>query len=210
MANQPPDVDFGIQNIIDINDHPKSDTPHAGEGNAGSGNIRDGRGIEEGNRFGNAGRNQTFPQVSARVENVFCLGSPIGMFLMIRGQHRGLGKGFKLPGCRRLFNIFHPYDPVAFRLEPLLRANDGVPRGDQGGKGQKSGRENGCAIGRRARNFAYVDRRTESAVPGSALVARSLEPGVGGEKPGGVDHRAITGGDRAHRRATLWRWRRQS
>ncbi|CAN0173496.1 unnamed protein product, partial [Hapterophycus canaliculatus] len=26
------------------------------------------------------------PALSARVENVFCLGSPIGMFLMIRGQ----------------------------------------------------------------------------------------------------------------------------
>lgn len=24
-----------------------------------------------------------------------------------------------------MFNIFHPYDPVAFRLEPLLRAGDG-------------------------------------------------------------------------------------
>ncbi|CAN0199110.1 unnamed protein product, partial [Laminaria digitata] len=27
--------------------------------------------------------------------------------------------------CRRLFNVFHPYDPVAFRLEPLLKAGDG-------------------------------------------------------------------------------------
>lgn len=39
-----------------------------------------------------------FPTLSAPVENVFCLGSPIGMFLMIRGQHRGLGKAFSLPG----------------------------------------------------------------------------------------------------------------
>lgn len=39
-----------------------------------------------------------FPELSARVENVFCLGSPIGMFLMIRGQHRRFGKAFKLPG----------------------------------------------------------------------------------------------------------------
>lgn len=39
-----------------------------------------------------------FPALSVRVENVFCLGSPIGMFLMIRGQHRRLGKAFKLPG----------------------------------------------------------------------------------------------------------------
>lgn len=40
----------------------------------------------------------TFPALSAHVENVFCLGSPIGMFLMIRGQHRRLGKAFRLPG----------------------------------------------------------------------------------------------------------------
>lgn len=39
-----------------------------------------------------------FPALSTHVENVFCLGSPIGMFLMIRGQHRGLGKAFSLPG----------------------------------------------------------------------------------------------------------------
>lgn len=39
-----------------------------------------------------------FPALSSHVENVFCLGSPIGMFLMIRGQHRGLGKAFSLPG----------------------------------------------------------------------------------------------------------------
>ncbi|CAN0422954.1 unnamed protein product, partial [Ectocarpus fasciculatus] len=76
-----------------------------------------------------------FPELSARVENVFCLGSPIGMFLMIRGQHRRLGKAFKLPGCRRLFNIFHPYDPVAFRLEPLLRAGNGDGRGAEDGRG---------------------------------------------------------------------------
>ncbi|CAM9239974.1 unnamed protein product [Ectocarpus sp. 8 AP-2014] len=75
-----------------------------------------------------------FPELSARVENVFCLGSPIGMFLMIRGQHRRLGKAFKLPGCRRLFNIFHPYDPVAFRLEPLLRAGNGDGRGANDGR----------------------------------------------------------------------------
>jgi DDHD domain len=34
-----------------------------------------------------------FPQVHGHIDNLFCLGSPIGMFLMIRGQHRALGKG---------------------------------------------------------------------------------------------------------------------
>ncbi|CAN0260314.1 unnamed protein product [Discosporangium mesarthrocarpum] len=71
----------------------------------------------------------SFPRLEAFVENVFCLGSPIGMFLMIRGQHRSLGKDFQLPGCKRLFNIFHPYDPVAFRLEPLLCGSVGERKG---------------------------------------------------------------------------------
>lgn len=63
-----------------------------------------GGGTEEGGREDDEGclryyRGSTkFPPLSARVENVFCLGSPIGMFLMIRGQHRRLGKAFKLPG----------------------------------------------------------------------------------------------------------------
>jgi cytoskeletal protein RodZ len=36
-----------------------------------------------------------FPQVHGHIDNLFCLGSPIGMFLMIRGQHRALGKGIQ-------------------------------------------------------------------------------------------------------------------
>jgi hypothetical protein len=26
----------------------------------------------------------------------------------------------EMPACRRMFNIFHPYDPVAYRVEPLV------------------------------------------------------------------------------------------
>ncbi|KAL0419372.1 UNVERIFIED_CONTAM: Phospholipase SGR2, partial [Sesamum radiatum] len=25
-----------------------------------------------------------------------------------------------MPACRRMFNIFHPFDPVAYRIEPLI------------------------------------------------------------------------------------------
>jgi hypothetical protein len=39
---------------------------------------------------------------------------------MIRNQHQPMGEGYSLPGCKRVFNIFHPYDPAAYRLEPLL------------------------------------------------------------------------------------------
>ncbi|KAK3093034.1 hypothetical protein FSP39_010311 [Pinctada imbricata] len=58
------------------------------------------------------------------LENFFCLGSPLAVFLALRGI-RPQGKGtidHILPSniCKRLFNIYHPYDPVAYRLEPLV------------------------------------------------------------------------------------------
>ncbi|KNC79904.1 hypothetical protein SARC_07723 [Sphaeroforma arctica JP610] len=67
------------------------------------------------------------PQVSYRKLDfqpaaLFALGSPIGMFLTVRGVEP-LGPDFKLPTCDEFYNIFHPYDPVAFRIEPLLDAN---------------------------------------------------------------------------------------
>ncbi len=62
----------------------------------------------------------SFPQLSFTVDNTFMLGSPIAVFLMIRNQQRPLTKEFYLPGCPRVFNIFHPFDPVAYRIEPLI------------------------------------------------------------------------------------------
>ncbi|XP_053407052.1 phospholipase DDHD2-like isoform X2 [Mercenaria mercenaria] len=49
----------------------------------------------------------------------FALGSPVGMFLSARGVET-IGEDFKLPTCQKYFNIFHPFDPVAYRLEPLI------------------------------------------------------------------------------------------
>lgn len=54
------------------------------------------------------------------VSNTFIIGSPVAVFLMLRNQHEPLQQDFSLPGCSRVFNIFHPYDPVAYRIEPLL------------------------------------------------------------------------------------------
>ncbi|KAL1503569.1 hypothetical protein AB1Y20_012047 [Prymnesium parvum] len=48
----------------------------------------------------------------------FALGSPIGCFVSLRGA--ALGRSFELPHCPRVYNLFHPHDPVAYRLEPLL------------------------------------------------------------------------------------------
>uniref|UniRef100_A0A3Q4H602 DDHD domain containing 1b n=1 Tax=Neolamprologus brichardi TaxID=32507 RepID=A0A3Q4H602_NEOBR len=64
------------------------------------------------------------PALKFKVENFFCMGSPLAVFLALRGIRPG-NNGMQdhiLPKsiCNRLFNIFHPTDPVAYRLEPLI------------------------------------------------------------------------------------------
>lgn len=41
------------------------------------------------------------------------------MFVTVRGIDR-LGEDFVLPTCPKFYNIFHPYDPVAYRFETLI------------------------------------------------------------------------------------------
>ena len=41
------------------------------------------------------------------------------MFLAVRGID-SLGGDFQFPTCKMFFNIFHPYDPVAYRIESLV------------------------------------------------------------------------------------------
>jgi len=60
-----------------------------------------------------------YPQLDIRPSAFFALGSPIGMFLAVRGIE-SLGSDFQLPTCKLFFNIFHPYDPVAYRMESLV------------------------------------------------------------------------------------------
>jgi hypothetical protein len=66
----------------------------------------------------------TYPQLDFEVDNAFMLGSPIPVFLMLRNQRNPLSIDFVLRGCPRVFNIFHPYDPVSYRIEPLLDARN--------------------------------------------------------------------------------------
>ncbi|KAI4100122.1 MAG: hypothetical protein LQ339_005644 [Xanthoria mediterranea] len=94
------------------------------------------------------------------VENFFCLGSPLGLYQMLKGRKiaaRGFIHGLPIensldggaadepflagtsstdpptasdsdlltitvssPKCQQLFNIFHPADAIAYRLEPLI------------------------------------------------------------------------------------------
>ncbi|KAM9840775.1 phospholipase DDHD1b [Aulostomus maculatus] len=64
------------------------------------------------------------PALKFKVENFFCMGSPLAVFLALRGIRPGANgvQDHILPTsiCKRLFNIFHPTDPVAYRLEPLI------------------------------------------------------------------------------------------
>lgn len=81
-------------------------------------------------------------------EEFFCLGSPVALFQMLKGKTIGgysarnrktaldveidldipsPGHGpndnpaiMSMPKCRDLYNIFHPSDPVSYRVEPLI------------------------------------------------------------------------------------------
>ncbi|XP_032869528.1 phospholipase DDHD2 [Amblyraja radiata] len=60
-----------------------------------------------------------YPHLRFEPEIFFAFGSPIGMFLTVRGLKR-IDPNYKFPTCRRFFNIYHPFDPVAYRLEPMI------------------------------------------------------------------------------------------
>ncbi|KAH1022969.1 hypothetical protein HUJ04_012269, partial [Dendroctonus ponderosae] len=61
----------------------------------------------------------SYPHLDFKPHTFFALGSPIGMFVTVRGLAQ-LGEDFCLPTCPSFFNIFHPYDPVAYRIEALI------------------------------------------------------------------------------------------
>ncbi|XVF63425.1 hypothetical protein PTKIN_Ptkin09bG0086100 [Pterospermum kingtungense] len=71
-----------------------------------------------------------YTKLEFKVDTFFAVGSPLGVFLALRNIRIGIGKGQdywdeeniseEMPACRQMFNIFHPYDPVAYRVEPLV------------------------------------------------------------------------------------------
>ncbi|KFO93431.1 Phospholipase DDHD2, partial [Buceros rhinoceros silvestris] len=60
-----------------------------------------------------------YPQLDYKPTIFFAFGSPIGMFLTVRGVKR-IDPNYSLPTCKGFFNIFHPFDPVAYRIEPMI------------------------------------------------------------------------------------------
>ncbi|KAH8412826.1 hypothetical protein KR009_005992 [Drosophila setifemur] len=72
--------------------------------------------------MGPAGTGQpviNYTQLIFHPKKFFALGSPIGMFVTIRGIDK-LGLDFHMPTCPGFYNIFHPFDPVAYRIEALV------------------------------------------------------------------------------------------
>lgn len=66
--------------------------------------------------YGLAGTGQLiikYPQLYFKVKNFFALGSPIAVFLAVRGVEK-LSPEFKLPNCEGFFNIFHPVIKIYF------------------------------------------------------------------------------------------------
>ena len=62
-----------------------------------------------------------------QVDHFFAVGSPLGLFIMMREQARSLMKGHQsassfLPSsvCQRIYNLHHPSDPVVSNSRILV------------------------------------------------------------------------------------------
>ncbi|KAG7480765.1 hypothetical protein MATL_G00059740 [Megalops atlanticus] len=60
-----------------------------------------------------------YPQLAFHPQTFFAFGSPIGMFLTVRGLKR-IDPNYTFPTCKSFYNIYHPFDPVAYRIEPMI------------------------------------------------------------------------------------------
>uniref|UniRef100_A0A672IC93 DDHD domain containing 2 n=1 Tax=Salarias fasciatus TaxID=181472 RepID=A0A672IC93_SALFA len=60
-----------------------------------------------------------YPQLAFHPQTFFAFGSPIGMFLTVRGL-KHIDPNYSFPTCKSFYNIYHPYDPVAYRIEPMI------------------------------------------------------------------------------------------
>jgi hypothetical protein len=64
-----------------------------------------------------AHHNVIYPSLKFQPEYLFAIGSPIAAVLVMRGQNFD---DYKIMPGTRYFNIFHLYDPIAYRVEPLM------------------------------------------------------------------------------------------
>ncbi|RKP00065.1 hypothetical protein CXG81DRAFT_13679 [Caulochytrium protostelioides] len=74
-----------------------------------------------------------YPRLEFDVEHLIFVGSPLGLFLLLQGDqltsdlilemplsHLKAPQKFSVPVAKRMYNLFHPHDPVAYRVEPLV------------------------------------------------------------------------------------------
>ena len=61
-----------------------------------------------------------YPKLKFKCKSFFALGSPISMFLTLRGITQ-ISEHFYLPNGVNFFNIYHPLDPIAYRIEPMIK-----------------------------------------------------------------------------------------
>lgn len=65
------------------------------------------------------------------VENLFCVGLPVGMFKLLQqksiqprvdqdNEEVSIEADDYAPRCKNMYNVFHPCDPVSYRMEPLI------------------------------------------------------------------------------------------
>lgn len=57
-------------------------------------------------------------QLEFSTENFFCIGSPLGLYQLINGQ--SVDNDHLINNVKAFYNIFHPSDPVSYRIEPLV------------------------------------------------------------------------------------------
>lgn len=71
--------------------------------------------------------NSDMPKLDFQIDTLFLWGSPLAAFVSIADIEHQHGK-FILPDTVKVCNIFHPHDPVAFRIEPLYyHAQEQIP-----------------------------------------------------------------------------------
>ena len=112
-----------------------------------------------------------------KVDNFITIGSPVGLFCALRGVNplggRPLGShaaGALYPGaaptglpvCRRMYNVFHPFDPVAYRIEPLIVGGPSV-RPPELVPYVKGGRKMRSEIAAQTENLMHVPGAVKSA-----------------------------------------------
>nr|BAN64544.1 conserved hypothetical protein [Babesia bovis] len=73
---------------------------------------------------GNPGRvsNLSFeerPRLRSKIDYMFAVGSPLSCFTIFQSPQY-MTSGMPLPAGVEVFNVFHPYDPVAYRWERLI------------------------------------------------------------------------------------------